>query len=112
MSIDHILKLARLEISEEEKNNLEKEFSSILNFVKKIEEIKINEKEGHVINNSEGLKNVVREDEEISNFQFPISEPLQTEAKGKEKYISSLSKKLIEAAPETKDRYIKTKQIL
>ncbi|HRR39522.1 MAG TPA: Asp-tRNA(Asn)/Glu-tRNA(Gln) amidotransferase subunit GatC [Candidatus Paceibacterota bacterium] len=95
MSIDHILKLARLEISEEEKNNLEKEFSSILDFVKKIEEIKINEKEFSVINKSKGIKNVMREDkQEISNSQFIIS------------------KKLIASALEKKDRYIKTKQIL
>ncbi len=93
MSIDHILQLARLEISEKEKKEIEKEFSLILDFVKTLDEVEINKEE--IKKQKKELQNIVREDEQkISNSQFLIS------------------KKLIEMAPETKDRYIKTKQIL
>ncbi len=93
IKIEHILKLARLEVSKEEKKKLEKDFSAILDFVQTLEEIKIDSKEFE--NQKQELQNVLREDtQKISNSQFLIS------------------KKLIDSAPETKDGYIKTKQIL
>lgn len=93
MSIDHILKLARLEVSSDEKQKLEKDFSSILDFVKTLEEIKIDKEE--LKKQKKELQNVTREDEiqhQASNIKHP--------------------EKLIELAPETKDGYIKTYNIL
>lgn len=40
MDINHIAKLARLGLSEEEKKNLEKELPNILKFVDKLNEVK------------------------------------------------------------------------
>ncbi|HOK35258.1 MAG TPA: Asp-tRNA(Asn)/Glu-tRNA(Gln) amidotransferase subunit GatC [Candidatus Pacearchaeota archaeon] len=95
MEIDHILKLARLEVSKEEKQHLEKDFSSILEFVKTLDEVKINKEE--LKKQKGGFKNVMRKDE--------------TKLKVKNEKLK-MSEKLIKSAPETKDGYIKTKQIL
>ena len=92
MKIDHILKLARLKVKGKEKKELEKEFSSILNFVKKLKELEV--KNVKPMTYPTELKNILREDE---IFQ--------------EKNTSLQSKKLIELAPKTKERSIKVKQV-
>ena len=93
MKIDHILKLARLEIGKDEKRGLEKEFSAILNFVKKIEEIKIAKTKLAV--KKRDVRNMMREDRE-------------QKIRGREQKIQ----KLLKLAPEIKGRHVKTKQIL
>lgn len=93
MNIDHILKLARIEIKKEEKKSFEKDFSSILDFVKKIEKLKI--KEINKIDYPAEIYNVMREDK-IEKI------------KDKEKN----AKKLIDTAPDKKENYIKVKEIL
>jgi len=92
MKIDYILKLARLKVKGKEKKELEKEFSSILNFVKKLKELEV--KNVKPMTYPTELKNILREDE---IFQ--------------EKNTSLQSKKLIELAPKTKERSIKVKQV-
>lgn len=92
MDIDRILKLARIEMSEEEKKNLEKDFSSILGFVKKLE--KLNVSNVKVMSYPIDVYNVMREDKKIKSS-------------GKQK-----SKNLIMAAPETEKNYIKVKEVL
>ncbi|PIU42749.1 MAG: hypothetical protein CO034_01175 [Parcubacteria group bacterium CG_4_9_14_0_2_um_filter_35_11] len=92
MKIDHILKLSRLKVKGKEKKELEKEFSSILNFVKKLKELEV--KNVKPMTYPIELKNILREDE---IFQ--------------EKNTSLQSKKLIELAPKTKERSIKVKQV-
>lgn len=93
MDINHILKLARIEISLEEKKNLEKDLSSILHFVEVLEEVNML-KEKQMINAAVS-QNVMRED---------------TEEKMKDRNI--IAKKLLELAPRTKNGYVKVKQIL
>ena len=93
MDIDHILKLARLEIEEEEKKDLEKEFSAVLNFVKKIEEIKVAKTK--LAGKEKDVRNIMREDKEQKTVD-------------KEKK----AQKLLKLAPETNEKYVKTKQIL
>lgn len=93
MKIDHILKLARIKIKGEEKNTFEKDFSSILGFVKKIE--KIDTKKIKAMSYPVDIYNAMREDE-ITNNQRQIAN----------------NKKLIDAAPEKKDNFIKVKEIL
>lgn len=60
-TIDHISKLALLDLSEEEKEILSKELGDILNYFKKLDELDTNNVKPttHPIN---GLKNVFRED--------------------------------------------------
>ncbi len=61
-TIDHISKLALLDLSDEEKDKLSKELGDILNYFKKLEDIDTSNVKPmtHPI---EGLKNVFREDE-------------------------------------------------
>jgi len=61
MKIDHILKLSRLKVKGKEKKELEKEFSSILNFVKKLKELEV--KNVKPMTYPIELKNILREDE-------------------------------------------------
>jgi len=60
-TIEHISKLALLDLSEEEKEQLSKELGDILNYFKKLEELNTDNVKPttHPI---EGLKNVFRED--------------------------------------------------
>lgn len=93
MDIDHILALARLKIREKEKRELEKEFSAILNFIKKLQELNVKDISfgSHLIES----KSVLREDI-VSRKQKDEKE----------------TKKLLDSSPATKDRHIKVKQVL
>ena len=93
MRIEHILKLARITLGNREKKELEKEFSSILNFVEKLKELEI--KNIKPMTYPTDLQNILRKDE-ISQAEN----------------ISLRSQKLLNLAPQTKARSIKTKQIL
>ncbi|MFX0106093.1 MAG: Asp-tRNA(Asn)/Glu-tRNA(Gln) amidotransferase subunit GatC [Candidatus Hodarchaeota archaeon] len=61
-TIEHISKLALIDLSEEEKDKLSKELGDILNYFKKLEDLETSNVKPmtHPI---EGLKNVFREDE-------------------------------------------------
>lgn len=61
-TIDHISKLALLDLSDEEKEKLSKELGDILNYFKKLDDLDTSniEPTTHPI---DGLKNVFREDE-------------------------------------------------
>ncbi len=61
-TIDHISKLALIDLSEEEKEKLSKELGDILNYFNKLDELDTNNVKPttHPI---DGLKNVFREDE-------------------------------------------------
>jgi len=61
-TIDHISKLALLELSEDEKEKLAKELGDILSYFKKLEKIDTSNIEP-MIHPIDGLKNVFREDE-------------------------------------------------
>ena len=95
MNIDHILKLARIEIKKEDKKSFEKDFSSILDFVKKIEKLKI--KEINKIDYPAEICNVIREDRASQEIRNKKQET---------------NKKLIDTAPDKKENYIKVKEIL
>lgn len=94
MYINHILKLARLEIEKKEKNNLEKDFSSILGFVKKIEKLNVS--------------NVKIMPYPIDIYNVMLEDKTSKKTKKKKKRV----KKLINAAPDKKNNYIKVKQVL
>ncbi len=61
-TIDHISKLALLDLSDEEKEQLSKELGNILNYFKKLDDLDTSDIDPttHPI---DGLKNVFREDE-------------------------------------------------
>lgn len=88
--VKHIAKLARLGLTEREIGKLQKELSSILDYVEKLKQVNISKTEptSHPLE----LENAMREDES--------SKP------------KTKSSKLLEAAPETKEGYLKVKSIL
>jgi aspartyl-tRNA(Asn)/glutamyl-tRNA(Gln) amidotransferase subunit C len=61
-TIDHISKLALLDLSEEEKEKLSHELGDILNYFKKLDDLDTSNVEP-TIHPIDGLKNVFREDE-------------------------------------------------
>ena len=91
MSIEHILKLSRLKLPEKEKEKIEKEFSAVLKFVKKIQDVDVLMVKP--LNRIEEIQNIIREDEEVE----------KTEERNQE---------LVDLALDKKEGYIKTKQIL
>jgi len=90
MDISHILKLSKLELNKKEKAKMEKEFSNILDFVNKLQEVDIKKEElSEEIKNS----NIFREDEVVQ--------------------VSETQKKLLRnSALNLKDGYFKIKKIL
>ena len=89
--VEHIAKLARLGLTEEEKEKMQKELSSVLGYMEKLKELDISKVEP--TSYSIKIENVMREDQ------------------SKEKKLET-RKKLIEMAPEKKEGYLKTKSIL
>jgi len=90
--VQHIAKLARLGLSEEELEKMEKELSLILDYVEKLKEIDVSKIKP--TSHSIEMENVMREDrEKMPNTKYQIP------------------KKLLESAPETKDGYLKVKSI-
>jgi len=88
--VQHIAKLARLGLGPKEIEKLEKELSKILDFIAKLKEADISKVEAtsHAI----PIENVMRDDQ------------VKTEK-------SEVRKKLLEAAPTKKKRYVKVKSI-
>lgn len=90
MDINRILKLSRLEVGEKERKNLEKDFSSILGLVKKLEDVDV--KNVKPMSYPVDIYNAMREDKETNKI--------------------SNSKELINAAPDKKDGFVKVKSVL
>ncbi len=84
-------RLARLGLTEKEKNKFQKELSDILGFVKKLDKVKTDKVEStaHIT----GLENIYRQD--------------RGRAKARQE-----TKKILELAPETKDGYVKVRTVL
>jgi aspartyl-tRNA(Asn)/glutamyl-tRNA(Gln) amidotransferase subunit C len=87
--VEHIAQLARIELKEQEKEKFSKQLTSILGYVEKLNEVDTSDVEptSHVV----GLVSVMRPDKVESYREC---------------------KKLIEAAPEDKDRCVKVKAVL
>ena len=90
--VEHIAKLARLGLSDKEKETLTQELNGILNYMKKLNEVETGDIEPTAL--VTGLGNVFRNDEN----------PHQVDV---EKI-----KKMIGQAPEREDNFVKTKPIL
>jgi aspartyl-tRNA(Asn)/glutamyl-tRNA(Gln) amidotransferase subunit C len=87
---EHIFELSRIGVSDEEKEKLQKDLGSVLNYIDKLQEVDVSgiPPTAHIT----GLENQTRPDENGSSHTDP--------------------KTLVEMAPETKDGYVKVKQIL
>ena len=89
--VEHIAALARIKLTAEEKEKMEKELSAILGFVEKLNEVETADIEPMA--GGTGLQNIWREDKQI------------------DKSLEQKSAELINAAPKRKDDWIKVKAI-
>lgn len=103
--IEHIAKLARMELTEEEKEGLTKDLSSILDYVEKLNEVNTSKING--ISQVTGLENIVRNDE--SRINLPVG-PLRSEAS--KAGNQELREKLLKEAPKRKGDYVQVPKIL
>ena len=92
--VEHIAGLARIRLSEHEKEKIAGELGSILGYIDKLKEVHTDGVEpiAHIT----GLENILREDE-------ITKKPLAEQAANVEK--------LIEMVPDKKDNYIKVKAV-
>jgi aspartyl-tRNA(Asn)/glutamyl-tRNA(Gln) amidotransferase subunit C len=88
--VEHIADLARIGISDEEKGKFQEDLGAVLDYVDKLQEVDVSSIEP--IAHISGLENQVREDENGSSRADP--------------------KVLIDMVPETKDGYVKVRQVL
>lgn len=89
--IRHIAHLARLELTEEEKQKLEKELSAILEFVEKLDEV--DTKKVEPLTGETSLKNIMRPDQEMT------------------KSLEGKAGELLGAAPEKRDGRVRTRAV-
>ena len=89
--VEHIARLARIELSREEKKHIETELSGILSFVEKLNEL--NTDEVDPVNGGTFLENVMRQDSQ------------------EDVYMEKKSALLMEAAAETRGGLIKVKSV-
>ncbi len=88
--IEHIAKLARIELTEEEKEKFTKELSSVLDYVNQLNKVDTSKIEG--ISQVTGLENIIREDMEDK--------------------IRDKRYKLLNEAPKRKGDYIQVPKVL
>ena len=89
--VEHIANLARIELTAEEKKMFETELSGILSFVETLNELDTSNVEP--VNGGTMLEDVMRDDEQS------------------DVYMEGMSARLVEAAPEKKDNFIKVKSV-
>jgi len=92
--VEHIAELARIKLSEKEKDKFKKELSSILDFVKKLNELDAENVEP--LYQVTGIVNALRPDKYRKNFEMN----------------EDLNEKLIGQAPHSQNRFIKVKSVL
>lgn len=91
--IKHIASLARIKISEKEEKGLQKDLSSILEYIEKLNEVDTTGVEP--LYQTTGLVDSFREDEPRGDFKMD----------------ENLNEKLIGQAPHKENRFIKTKTV-
>ena len=92
--IEHIAQLARIKLTKNEKDKFKNELSSILDFVKKLNEWGSENVEP--LYQVTGIVNALRSDEHRKDFEMN----------------NDLNEKLIEQAPHKENRFIKVKSVL
>ncbi len=94
--VQHIAALARIGLSDEEVEKFKKDLESILDYVKELQEV--DTKNIEPTSQVTGSYNVIREDEGEKRGDALVHD-------------AASAAKLVEAAPETKDGYIKVKAV-
>ncbi len=89
--VEHIAKLARLSLSKKELGKLQKDLSSILDYIEKLKKVDI--KKAKVYSHQWLGENIMRDDQESKKLKME-------------------NKKLLELAPKIKDGYLKVKSII
>lgn len=89
--VQHVAQLARLGLDKKETGEMQKDLSSILDYIEKLKEVDITSVDFYT--SLTGLNNVTREDKE-------------------DRESSKKNKKLLDLAPQEKGGYLKVKQIL
>jgi len=92
--LDHIAKLARVNVAPEKRETLKKDLSAILDYIEKLNKADTSSVEP--LYQTTGLINVTRTDE--PRQEFPMTEKLK--------------ELLIDQAPARKERFVKVKSIL
>lgn len=92
--VEHIAKLARIKLSDEEKEKFSKELSQILDYFETLK--KVETKNVLPISQVTGIKNVLREDEE---------EKIEKQVRDKRR------EKILKNVPEKEGEYIKVKLV-
>jgi len=90
--VKHIASLARLNVEDRDLDKLAKDLSAILDYVEELNEVDVSDISPTL--NATSSSNVFREDDEP------------------DKEDAELAKRLVEAAPDNEDGYIKVKSIL
>lgn len=92
--IQHIAQLARIKLTEKEKEKFKKELSSILDYVKKLNELDTEKIDP--LYQMAGIVNALRKDEHRKDFVMD----------------EELNAKLIKQAPQSENRFVKVKSVL
>ncbi|OGN14047.1 MAG: hypothetical protein A3J47_02015 [Candidatus Yanofskybacteria bacterium RIFCSPHIGHO2_02_FULL_43_22] len=92
--VDHIAQLARIKLTDKEKDKFKNELSSILDFVKKLNELDTENIEP--IYQTTGIINALRPNEHRKDFEMD----------------EKLNKNLIDQAPSRQDRFVKVRSVL
>ena len=92
--IEHVAQLARIKLTEKEKDKFKKELSSILDYVKKLNELDTENVEP--LYQTTGIVNALRTDEHRKDFVMD----------------EKLNEKLIGQAPSSQNRFIKVRSVL
>jgi len=109
--VQHIAKLARLELSENEVEKMQKDLSSILDYFNLLKEAPRNHAE---INPVKSAESGVSQDAKPFNRVNAESRGKKNELRKDEamEKSSNVANSLVQAAPDTKDGYFKVKSIL
>lgn len=91
--VQHIAKLARLDLTEKEIDKFQKDLSSILNYIEKLKEVDV--QDTPPMSHSVKVEDVMRKDEMRLNGASAAE-----------------AEKLLDLMPETKDNYLKVKSII
>ncbi|MEA3344525.1 MAG: Asp-tRNA(Asn)/Glu-tRNA(Gln) amidotransferase subunit GatC [Patescibacteria group bacterium] len=94
--VKHIAKLARLGINEQECRKFQKELSAILDYFNLLEEVDVS-----------NVKPTFHSAEDLLNKKFSITRKDVANIEN-----NKIADKLLKAAPDRKDRYVKVKKIL
>ncbi len=110
--IEHIAKLARIKLTEKEKDKFKKELSSVLDYVKKLNEL---DTDGvQPLYQTTGIVNALRPDEHRKDFEMDPERGREGSQRASASYgmNEKLNEKLIKQAPHSENRFIKVKSVL